>query len=144
MLAFVKNRLLEKELKRKRSKKNQSELQQNVAFVTTKKHGFKKSENFKSKSYNCGLISYKRSERRKPSKKQSYEYKKQTEGTAGFSEKEEEYCFMTDKGTENKNLNWYLDSGASDHLARTDKYMKNVSTLTNVVKIKSVRSQDNI
>ncbi|KAK9710422.1 Zinc knuckle [Popillia japonica] len=72
---FAKNRLLEEESKKRNFKpKVKNENQQNIAFVTSTKRNTVRgnAEEFKFKCYNCGIVGHKRSECKKPQKRNDF------------------------------------------------------------------------
>ncbi|KAK9709142.1 hypothetical protein QE152_g26793 [Popillia japonica] len=74
-LSFAKNRLLEEESKKRSFKpKVKNENQQNIAFVTSTKRNTVRgnTEKFKFKCYNYGIVGHKRSECKKPQKRNDF------------------------------------------------------------------------
>lgn len=92
-----------------------------TAFSSTGKGTFKDTKNktkFPYNCHNCGLPSHKRIDcRKKPQKN------KVKEGSTAqvASDNQEVYSFIASKRSESNTTScWYLDSGATEHLASND------------------------
>ncbi|KAK9738940.1 Zinc knuckle [Popillia japonica] len=111
-LSFAKNRLLEEESKKRSFKpkpKVKNENQQNIAFVTSTKRNTVRgnAEKFKFKCYNCGIVGHKRSECKKPQKRNDFKNSNAEAKAAVAKPSEEEcYCFpaMNGKGLHSKSI----------------------------------------
>jgi hypothetical protein len=128
-ISFVKNRLLDEESKRLGSRQEKGkEASTSSAFVAPTRNK-KFDGRSKLKCFNCGIIGHKKSECRKP--------KSKTE--AKICEVNTELCFAGFAQGE-ADSSWYLDSGCTEHLAKSSNSLKNVRPLEKPIQIRSAKS----
>ncbi|KAH0813975.1 hypothetical protein GEV33_008816 [Tenebrio molitor] len=128
-ISFVKNRLLDEESKRLGSRQEKGkEASTSSAFVAPTRNK-KFDGRSKLKCFNCGIIGHKKSECRKP--------KSKTE--AKICEVNTELCFAGFAQGE-VDSSWYLDSGCTEHLAKSSNSLKNVRPLEKPIQIRSAKS----
>lgn len=157
-VSFVKNRLLDEESKRNDLKqKSKSEVQSSTAFSSqTGNNSASKNKNksFQNKSgqqrfpfacNNCGIKGHKAADcRRKPQRNQNNNTKTANVASEADSTKNGEaasFCFpaFTHNGIE-RQVNWLLDSGASEHFAGNNVPFKNIKSLPSPVNIKIAKT----
>lgn len=139
IIGFVKNRLLDEETKRKGSMKSgKSDAPSTSAFSSaTGKHGTprdgKKSgtsnQSFQFKCHHCGKIGHKRSECRFRNQENKQGGNSKANLVTKESKPETEFCFLTSDTELEEKMQFILDSGASDHLARDKEGLINVEKL---------------
>lgn len=151
-LSFVKNRLLDEESKRKGTGKSmKNEAQHSTAFTSSTNENGKNTRDtgnkqFNYRCYNCGAYGHRRSECKKP--------KQQPEGNRHYKNKEKQANLATDAENSNavsfsaiingrkeeKDSTWILDSGASEHLTKDEKLLRNIKILTRPTKIRIAKA----
>lgn len=119
----MKNRLLDEEVKRNGSVEGaQYDSKSSTVFVSTASRG-KASGNkqpvlkrFLYKCHNCGLIGHKRADCKKKPKKNK---ESEVANVAAETDTESGTSYTFRAGEENfvENFTWYLDSGATEHIA---------------------------
>ncbi|KYM93681.1 Copia protein [Cyphomyrmex costatus] len=163
-VSFVKNRLLDEESKRKDlQRKPKSEVQSSTAFSSQTGNNpankYKKSNQNKGQQSgqqsgqqrfpfacnNCGIKGHKAADcRRKPQGNWNNNTKTANVASEADSTKTGEapsYCFpaFAENGTE-RQINWLLDSGASEHFAGNNVPLENIKNLSNPINIKIAKS----
>lgn len=149
-IAFVKNRLMDEETKKRGQGKNvHNEEAPSTAFAAGKKntawqrlgdkHAGKSKysgTNFPYRCHGCGKIGHKRADCRNLKKNDS------TNANLANDEKESDnFSFMaTTADQEGTKTKFFLDSGASDHLVREDEELLNVRKLEKSITIKVAKS----
>lgn len=119
-LDFVKNRLIEEEIKCKGLQERSAENSQ--AFFNKNLPDYKRKFN---ECYNCGKKGHRKSECKfKPKKSQ---FKNKTNQKEANVDEEEGICFMVNKKNVANDevgqfIHFYADSGATDHLVNTDRF----------------------
>lgn len=134
-MEFVKNRLLDAEVKRKNMSKEES-----TAFHGQKKF-FKKK--FTYECYNCGKRGHKKSECKFKKPYNHKEKEAHSTDTEKYQEESEISFMVTEEGSsevyqteEHRTIEFIVDSGATDHLVNTDVYFQgDVIDLREPVKI---------
>jgi len=142
-LNFVKTRLLDEESKRNEgtSKRNKHNNTSSTAFSSASKGTFKGTKNktkFSYNCHNCGLPGHKRIDcRKKPQKNKVNE-----NSTAQVaSDNQEVYSFIAnERGDSKTTSHWYLDSGATEHLASDDIPLVNLEKLSKPITINVAKS----
>ncbi|GAB1869619.1 Gag-pol polyprotein [Camponotus japonicus] len=145
-LNFVKNRLLDEEAKRSGSVEGaQNDSKTSTAFVTAANHnkasGNKQpaSKRFPYKCYNCGLTGHKRTDcKKKPKKNKNSEVA--NVAAEANTESGPSYTFCAGEENFVNNSDWYLDSGATEHMANEHVCLNNVKLLPKPLKIKVAKS----
>ena len=141
---FVKSRLLDEEAKRTDSKKKTNASEPSAIFLAKsswKETNTSKKGSFKYRCYNCDMVGHKRSECKKKNVT-----RKQTSSVNLTSNNETKpresdyYCFSAGTANMKNVLNFYLDSGASEHLVCKDIVLTNLRKLERPISIKSAKS----
>lgn len=149
-IGFVKNRLMDEEVKRMEfSKKKQVSLEPSNAFSVrsnkvnstenTPKGG---GNNFKIRCHKCGGLGHKRADcKRKENTNQNYHSKSANAAVSTQKEEKEntEFCFSAHT-SECQLLNWALDSGATEHLGNENTPMENIRSLKYPICIRVAKS----
>lgn len=147
-LNFVKTRLLDEESKRNEgmSKRNKHNNASSIVFSSTSKGTFKGVKNatknktkFQYNCHNCGLPDHKRIDCRK--KPQKNKVNESSTAQIASDNQEEVYSFVTNERGESKSTShWYLDSGATEHLASNNTPLVNIEKLSKPVTINVAKS----
>lgn len=140
-LSFVKNRLLDEEAKRNGSAERvqADSNKSSTAFVSTASSGkagrYKQSvpKRFPYKCYNCGLTGHKRADCKKPKKNKNSEVA--NAAVEVNTECNTDYNFCAGEENFVKSSDWYLDSGATEHMASEHVSLNNVQLLSKPLKI---------
>lgn len=146
-LSFVKNRLLDEEAKRSNVLDNDNK---RVAFATSKnskgsnsKFKGKNKAKFTFQCHNCGKYGHKRADCRKPQKDnkgESGSANLTTENSKKKSSAEEEFAFNVEAEINGEIVIWFLDSGATEHLARSSERLENLRALKSPIQINVAKS----
>lgn len=140
-LEFVKNRLIEEEIKRKGLQERSVENSQ--AFFNKNLPYQKRKFNFEC--YNCGKKGHRKSECKfKPKKSQ---FKNRTNQKEANVVEEEGICFMVNKKNVTNDevgqfIHFYADSGATDHLVNTDRFFDQYVDLKEPIKINVAKKEE--
>lgn len=139
---FIKNRLLDEEIKRKGFEKKEEE--RNVFINFKKEKDRKLNKKFPFECYNCGKVGHKKSE----CKFNNFRKFNNKRREANYIEKQE-ICLLTDYSNIRKERNpdsvyFYVDSGASDHLVNTEKHFSNSITLSSPITINIAKKEESL
>lgn len=148
-IGFVKNRLMDEEVKRMDlGKKKQVSAEPSNAF-SVRSNKFNTTENtskggenkFKIQCHKCGGFGHKRADCKRKENSQNNHSK--SANAAVSAQKEDktntEFCFSAHIN-DCQIFNWALDSGATEHLGNENTPMKNIKSLKYPVKIRVAKS----
>lgn len=145
---FAKTRLLDEKSKQNEgtSKRNKRNNASSTAFSSTSKGTFKGMKNttknktkFQFNCHNCCLPGHKKIDcRKKPQKNKANE---SSTAQIATDNQEKVYSFVANRKCESRiTSNWYLDSGATEHLASDDTPLVNIENLSKPVTINVAKS----
>ncbi|KAK9707671.1 GAG-pre-integrase domain [Popillia japonica] len=129
-LNFIKGKLLDHQLKRKAPEKTEK-------AVTTAFTGHAKN---KIKCYACGKLGHKRINCRaylnkKPEQAGDQKGNRVYDKNANLSVEENAVAFMTGDCSQQSSVNWFLDSGATDHMVNDIRLFRNLKKNQKSIKI---------
>lgn len=145
-LSFVKNRLLDEEAKRSNVLDSDNK---HVAFATKQskdsnaKFKGKNKAKFTFQCHNCGKYGHKRADCRKPQKDnkgESGSANLTTENSKKKSTTEKEFAFNVEAKISAETVTWFLDSSATEHLARSSEKLENLRALRSPIQIYVAKS----
>ena len=134
-LEFVTARLLYEEHKRKENSLTSDAGEKALLFKhdRTNQKSFKPKR--KSKCHNCGIPGHWARECRKPKKEKPKEGKEKQDG-ASYHASTEHASFYSSKPVNQKDLTWYIDSGASQHMSYDKEMMVDYVHFENPQKVR--------
>ena len=134
-LEFVTARLLHEEHKRKET----SSTSDTGEKALLSKHDRTNQKSFKpkrkGKCHNCGIPRHWARECRKPKKEKPKEGKEKQDG-ASYHASTEHASFYSSKRVNQKDLTWYIDSGASQHMSYDEEMMVDYVHFENPQKVR--------
>ena len=144
-IRFVKNRLLDEEAKRTESNKKRNCASESSAVFSAKSSrketNTTKKGQFQYRCYNCDIkiymVGHKRSECKQKKKAQKPTSSANLTSNSDTKPEESEYYCFSDSTANNKNvLNFYLDSGVSEHIVCKNIALITVRKLVNINKLR--------
>ena len=134
-LEFVTARLLHEEHKRKESLSTPDAGEKALLSKNERTTQRNLKPKRKGKCHNCGIQGHWARECRKPKKEKSQEGKEKQEGKS-FSAFTEHTSFWSSKRVNQKDLTWYIDSGASQHMSYDKEMMEDYVHFANPQKVR--------
>lgn len=133
-LEFVKGKYLDVESKRKGRNSSANQDLEEVAFAG-------KSGKWRLKCFGCGKIGHKRADCPESGQRQEQAQDRERKESTKFSAAAKTVSFVAGSGSvsDEKSRRWYLDSGASDHMANQRELFQNLEVLEEPVWIATAK-----